>query len=172
MSAQGRGPGGSGQAAVCRKRLPAPVLCQLPTAVCRLPSGPLPTAYCLLPTGRTAGQSTIELAFLVAVVAASLIGLGTYLQRGYQGYLRSNAAAHGVQFDPQLRSFHEVHALNSMSQVQEVDTLSGQAAVDLFRGSPKLPSTPGGTLPGKVLATKVHTESAWDLRNDATYQAK
>ena len=156
MSAQGGGPVSRRQKAEGSTSLPVPALCLLPTASCRL---------------SLRGQSLVEWAVLVVVVVGVLVvGMRAYLQRGYQGYLRSNASAHGVQFDP-TKVFVEEHQLNSISHVQEVDILSGQAAVNLFAGDPRLPSVPGGALPGRTLETKVHSEAAWDVRKRATYDA-
>jgi hypothetical protein len=107
---------------------------------------------------------------LVASVVAALVAVGIYLQRGYQGYLRGAASSHGVQFDPQ--DFSETRQLKSFGQTQEIDILSGQAAVDLFAGDSRLPSTPGGSLPARTLATKATVTTDWDVGRDATYQAQ
>lgn len=122
-------------------------------------------------SGHTQGQSIIELSLLVAMVAAALVAVGVYLQRGFQGYLRNSASSHGVQFDP-TQPFAEQHRLNSFSVTQDVDVLSGQAAVELFGGDPRVTNIPGGSLPGRTLATKVHVESAWDLGRDKRYEAR
>ena len=106
------------------------------------------------------GRSAIELAVLVAVVAAALVGMGIYLQRGYQGYLRNTSQAHGVQFDP--ASFNEVRQLKSYQRNQTIDVTSAEASVPGI----------GGDVPGRILTTKVKTTTDWDVARNATYQAQ
>lgn len=48
---------------------------------------------------RRRGQATSELAVLIFFVAAALLGIGTYFQRGAQGGLKGNADSIGSQFD-------------------------------------------------------------------------
>ncbi len=47
-----------------------------------------------------AGQSTLEYAVLIAVVAAAAIGMQIYVKRGIQGRLRQSADQVGEQFTP------------------------------------------------------------------------
>ena len=47
---------------------------------------------------RSRGQVTLELALLFAALAAGFIALALYVQRGWQGYLKSNADSVGQQF--------------------------------------------------------------------------
>jgi hypothetical protein len=117
------------------------------------------------------GLSSVEIAMLFALVAISLITLGNYLQRGFQGYLRSTAASHGTQFDP-TRPFTQTSTLHKLQVKQHVKVLTGQAAVDLFKGEPRLPDTPGGTVPSKMLATIIDTESNWDQERVALHEAQ
>ncbi len=46
------------------------------------------------------GQSTLEYAVLIAVVAAAAIGMQIYVKRGLQGRLRQSADQVGEQFTP------------------------------------------------------------------------
>jgi hypothetical protein len=107
------------------------------------------------------GQSTLELAILVGSVAAALVAMGIYLQRGYQGYLRNTSQSHGVQFDPSS-PFAESRTLNAYTRNQEIDITSAEASV------PSL----GGPLPGRMLTTKVNTVTEWDMARSAAYDAK
>jgi hypothetical protein len=117
------------------------------------------------------GQSTLELLILVVIVVIALVTLGSYIQRSYQGYLRNAASSHGTQFDP-TRPFLELHQLNKMTEKQHVSVVSGQAAVDLFKGDPRITNPPGGSLPSRTLATTVHVESAWDIQKDKLHEAQ
>ncbi len=49
---------------------------------------------------RTNGQSTLEYAVLIAVVAAAAIGMQIYVKRGLQGRLRQSADSIGEQYAP------------------------------------------------------------------------
>ena len=49
---------------------------------------------------RRTGQSTLEYAVLIAVVAAAAIGMQIYVKRGIQGRLRQSADQVGEQFTP------------------------------------------------------------------------
>lgn len=129
---------------------------QLPPAFCRLP-----TVSCLLPAGRTAGQSTIELSILVAIVVAALVTMSIYLRRGYQGYLRNTSQVHGVQFDP-TQPYAGSQRLNQYTRDQTIDIVSGEASVPVI----------GGTLPARTLTTKVRTVTGWEVARDANYQAQ
>lgn len=46
------------------------------------------------------GQSTIEYVFLIALVAAAIIGISVYVSRGFQGRLREQADQVGEQYSP------------------------------------------------------------------------
>ena len=107
------------------------------------------------------GQSTVELAILVAAVAAALVAMGIYLQRGYQGYLRNSSQAQGIQFDP-TKPFTGTQKLNQYTRNQNIDIISGEASVPVI----------GGALPARTLTTKVRTVTDWDVARDATYQAQ
>lgn len=117
------------------------------------------------------GQTTVELALLVAAAVAALVIMSAYVHRAYQGYLYVGGSAQGQQFDPR-QPYAESQTLNQFSVDQEIEVLSGQPAVDLFAGDPRLPSTPGGQLPGRVLATKATVVSDWDISRNAAYEAK
>lgn len=108
------------------------------------------------------GQSTIELAILVAAVAAALVAMGVYLQRGYQGYLRGASQSHGVQFDP-TEPYDESRRVVDYQRHQKVDVTSGEASV---------PAVGGASFPARILTTKVRTATEWDVTRDATYQAQ
>lgn len=50
---------------------------------------------------RTRGQSTLEYAFLLAIIIAAIIGMQIYVRRGMMGRLRDTADQQlGSQFDP------------------------------------------------------------------------
>jgi hypothetical protein len=111
------------------------------------------------------------MALLIGAAVAAMVMMARYVQRGYQGYLYSTGSSHGQQFNPN-QPFSESQNLNAFSVDQEVEVLTGQPAVDLFGGDSRLPSTPGGQLPGRILATKVKVTTDWDVSRDATYEAK
>ena len=113
------------------------------------------------PLGHSHGQSTVEIALLIAAVAAALTAMGIYLQRGYQGYVRSAGQTQGIQFDP-TKPYSGSQQLNAYTRNQSIDIISGEASVPVI----------GGTLPGRTLTTKVRTVTGWDVQRDATYQAK
>ena len=48
--------------------------------------------------GRTKGQSTLEYAVLIGVIAAALVGAQVYLNRAYQGKMKESADSLGEQF--------------------------------------------------------------------------
>jgi hypothetical protein len=106
------------------------------------------------------GQSTVELAILIAAVAAALVAMAIYLQRGYQGYLRTASQTHGVQFDPNS-TFDESRRLNNYARNQVVDITSSE------------PGTPAvvGQLPGRILTTKVNTTTDWNVSRTSAYEA-
>ena len=120
------------------------------------------------PTGQRAngpnrhGQSTIELAILVALVVTVLVSMSIYLQRGYQGYLRDGGGVHGVQFDPN-QPYSGTQRLSSYTRDQTIEMTSAEASV---------PGIDGTTLPARALTTKVDTVTAWDISRDANYEAK
>ena len=123
-----------------------------------------PLARSNRPTGQPAnrhGQSTVEIALLVAAVAAALTVVGVYLQRGYQGYVRNAGQAQGIQFDP-TKPYSGSQQLNAYTRNQSIDIISGEASVPVI----------GGTLPGRTLTTKVRTVTSWDVTRNATYQAQ
>lgn len=51
------------------------------------------------------GQTTLEYAILIGVVAAALIAMQVYLKRGYQGKIRASADDMGDQFSPELTTY-------------------------------------------------------------------
>lgn len=108
------------------------------------------------------GRATIEWVVLVGTAVAALAAMGAYLQRGYQGYLRSASQAHGVQFDP-TEPFTESRTLDAYERIQSVEVTSGEASV---------PGLNGTTLPARTLTTKVDTRNTWDVSRDATYDAR
>ena len=130
--------------------------------------------------GARGGQTTIELALLFGVAVAALVGLGVYLQRAYQGYLYVNASVHGQQFDPTQP--HSETPFLHLSQAQNIEVTAGQGTVILpSGGGPSLPgplgdatpsSTPGGTLPGRILRVTVDATTDWSLTNDGETNAK
>ncbi len=121
--------------------------------------------------GLRRGQSTVEVAVLVSMAVSAFVFMMVYMQRAYQHYLYVNASDHGSQFDP-TQPYVERQQLKTYSQVQDIDVLSGEAAVDFFKGNPDLPSVPGGTLPGELLVTKANAKSEWSINRTAIYEAR
>lgn len=54
---------------------------------------------------RKKGQSTLEYAIIIAVVAAALIAMATYMKRGVQGKQRESADKIGDQFSPKHTTY-------------------------------------------------------------------
>ncbi|MBM3250503.1 MAG: class III signal peptide-containing protein [Candidatus Omnitrophica bacterium] len=63
------------------------------------------------------GQTTLEYAILIGVVAAALIAMQVYLKRGYQGKLRASADDMGDQFSPELTTY--TFTTNSLTNSNE-----------------------------------------------------
>lgn len=63
------------------------------------------------------GQVTVETAVLFGVVVAGLVAMATYLQRGVQGGMRSNADSFGTQFDSSVG--WESHARSASQETAE-----------------------------------------------------
>ena len=95
----------------------------------------------------------MEIALLVAAVAAALTVVGVYLQRGYQGYLRTASQSQGIQFDP-TQPYNSSQRIEQYNRNQSIDVTSEEA----------------GTT--RILTSKVRTVTDWDVRRNATYQAQ
>ena len=116
------------------------------------------------------GQATVELAILIGVAVLAFVAMAVYAHRGYQGYLYTAASAHGQQFDPEQP--YLVTQQFALQQQQDVEVVTGQAAVTLAGGVDGLPRTPGGQIPGRILGTKVRSEAQWTVDRGATYEAQ
>ncbi|MCI0529742.1 MAG: hypothetical protein L0Y56_20055, partial [Nitrospira sp.] len=75
-----------------------------------------------------------------------------------------------VQYEPST-PYTEEQVLVSFAQDEEIEVLSGQPAVDLFKGGETLPSTPGGELSSQITATKTKVAAEWSTSRDANYTA-
>ncbi len=122
-------------------------------------------------THRRKGQSSLEMLVLGGVAVSALVIMAVYVQRAYQSYLYSSGSTHGLQFDPR-RTYTESSTVNVFRQTTDVTVKTGQPGVDLPTGTPDLPSTPGGQLPGRILETKVRAQTDWDISRKATYEAR
>ena len=65
-----------------------------------------------------AGQTTVEVAVLIAVVIAALITMQIYLKRGMQGRLRSAADSIGDPYDPRNTNAQMTLTSNSRSKTE------------------------------------------------------
>jgi hypothetical protein len=116
----------------------------------------------------------VEFAVMAGVIAAALVAISVYLQRGYQGYLRTTSSVHGLQFDP-TQPYTVNHQLNTMTQRFAVDiTASGPSAKAPSGNDEDLPSAPGGTLPGGTMSIRTASSSSaeWDVIKNATFEAQ
>ncbi len=137
------------------------------------------------PMRRRTGQATIETTVLVGAVAAALLVMGLYMRRGYQGYLFSGASAHGFQFHPR-QAFTTVDSIALFNQTQNIDIISGTAAVRLGRASTPVDTVVSafygldgdkggqasdGFLQGRALATNTRVDTSWDLQRHGRYES-
>ena len=85
-----------------------------------------------------AGQSTLEYAVLIAVVAAAAIGMQIYVKRGIQGRLRQSADQVGEQYAPgKTTSTFTTHVDASRAEAttepHEVPEIAGTGSIDIRR---------------------------------------
>lgn len=118
----------------------------------------------------SSGQSTVEMAVMLGAVVAALVATHVYLRRAYQGYLYTNASAHGQQFDP-TRPYQTTDLINDLTQHQTVEIENTEPGVHLPGGDDRLPSVPGGNLPGRALKTTVRVETDWNVSRESRYDA-
>lgn len=104
------------------------------------------------------GQTTVELAVLIGVAVAALVGMIVYVQRAYQGYVYANASSQGSQFDP-TKPHSLDQRLNQFSQTQDVDITMAQPSV--FNG-----------VPGRILGTRTTVESTWNITRQEQHEAR
>ena len=116
--------------------------------------------------GLRSGQTTIETAVLVGIAIASMVAMSAYIRRGYQGYLYANASVHGQQFDPKGK-FYTSQKIVNFTQVQDIDVISGQAAVGMYSDQGYT-----GTPPTKALATKAKVTTTWDSKRETSYETR
>jgi hypothetical protein len=115
--------------------------------------------------GRCA-QSGVELLLSVAFIAMAFVAMLLYLQRGYQGYLYSNASAQGVQFDPE-----ELYDENYSLEFGRTSEIVSEVALNSDLPPSGFPSMPGGGVPGKSLRVTIAQDAEWTLNRDSTYDA-
>lgn len=60
-------------------------------------------------------QSTLEYAILIGVVVAALIGMQTYIKRGYSGKLKESADQMGEQYSPGHTTYNYTTTSHSQS---------------------------------------------------------
>ena len=119
----------------------------------------------------SAGQSTVELAVMLGAVVAALVATHVFVRRAYQGYLYANASAHGPQTDPNGAN-SMTQSMNEFSQHQTVEIKTTEPGVDLPGGDKRLPSIPGGHLPGRTLQTNIRVETTWDVSREAQHETR
>jgi len=68
-------------------------------------------------------QTTLEYTILVAVIVAGLIGMQTYIKRGFSGKLRESADSMGQQYSPGETEYH----YDSNSYTNSTETLDAAA---------------------------------------------
>ncbi|PIQ84263.1 MAG: hypothetical protein COV75_03110 [Candidatus Omnitrophica bacterium CG11_big_fil_rev_8_21_14_0_20_63_9] len=117
------------------------------------------------------GATTVETTLLIGAVIAACVGMTVYIQRGYQGYLYGVSSAHGAQFDP-TNEFSERQALESYTQVQDIDVTSGQAAIEAHGGGTVLTSPGGGQAAARILNVEARVTADWEVTREAAYEAK
>jgi hypothetical protein len=117
-----------------------------------------------------AGQATIETCVLIGMSVAALVTMNIYLQRGYQGYMRANAAAHGPQFDPR-ESTYTIDQTHHIGQHQDIDIVSGYEIVGQGIGQDDL-SGRGGVPPQRSLGIRVRMDSDWDIERNAQWDVR
>ena len=79
------------------------------------------------------GQSTLEYAIIIAVIAAALVAMQTYIKRGVQGKLRSSTDEIGEQYSPGQTTGSYNTTTGSTSS--EVVTAAGVTTTNISRGT-------------------------------------
>ena len=125
-------------------------------------------------TGRQ-GQASIETLLLIGLVVTALVGLTVYLQRAYQGYLYSNAAGQGPQFDPSQAST-DTRTLDRFASKQVIDVEVGEPWYELpggiCVGENCLPDRPGAVVGGRILKTTTKSQTNFTVSRKATFDAQ
>ena len=95
------------------------------------------------------GQSTLELAILIAAVLAAFVFMNIYMKRSVEGKLRSNTDQIGGQFDPVSADSNFVEVQNALTN--ETTTGSGRVDTNLYSvtGNRSGTETVSGDLVGK-----------------------
>ena len=121
------------------------------------------------------GQAAVETMLLAAMAVAALVAMALYGQRAYQGYLYSNSASQGPQFDPTQTSTDtrtlDGFASNQLITVAEtapVYTLPGGVCV----GVDCLPDRPAAAVGGRMLKTTTRTRTDFAVSRSATFDAQ
>ncbi len=78
------------------------------------------------------GQSTLEYAIIIAVVAAALLAMQVYIKRGIQGKLRSSTDEIGEQYSPGLTTGSYTTTTGTTST--ESRTAEGKTTTEITRG--------------------------------------
>lgn len=125
------------------------------------------------------GQTTVETAILIGAAVMAFVTMSLYVQRAYQGYLYTNASAHGSGFDPK-QGYLEMQELTT-----SWDPIKGKVVGPSFRHVQDLKSeqegvtgtSPGGTklglsagsIPGRILRSTVDSTLDWSVNRRACY---
>jgi len=111
------------------------------------------------------GQSIMETALLILVIAAALFAMQVYLKRGMQGRLRSASSSIGEQYDPEATN--STFSINHISNT--ITTSETMAPVVLEKYD-----CPEGYLPPSIYCvywnetvspTQTTTETVYDIVN-------
>ena len=128
-----------------------------------------------MPTRGRQGQASVETMLLIGLAAAALVGLTVYLQRAYQGYLYSNSAGQGPQFDPSQTST-DTRTLGRFASKQVIDVEVGEPWYQLpggiCVGENCLPDRPGAVVGGRILKTTTKSQTDFAVSRSATFDAQ
>lgn len=125
-------------------------------------------------TGRQ-GQASVETMLLIGLAVTALVALSWYVQRAYQGYLYSNSAGQGPQFDPTQPST-DAKTLGFTSK-QLITVKVAAPTYTLPEGvcpteDDCLPSRPGPTVSGRTLRTTTKSQTDFAVNRSATFDAQ
>ncbi len=122
---------------------------------------------------REGGQAAIETAVYMAMAVIALVTLVVYVQRAYQGYLYTNASAHGPQFDPNQQYAIRQNLNNFTQRIQSDITVTTPAMKDPD-GDPVngLPSIKGGQVPGRLITSVTKTNTNWAVSRNGSQDAQ
>ena len=128
---------------------------------------------------RLAGQTTIETTLLLGAAVIAFVTMSLYVQRAYQGYLYTNASAHGSGFNPK-RGYLEIQELakpwdgannrvipggQAFRQIQNLKNEQEGPGGTAAGAAANLPSIPSGSVPGRVLRVTVDSTVDWSVNH-------